>query len=347
MNNCKNFWRIFQSPLWLGSVFTEAKSFRDNPILGSSSLNRIGLHIFRMKIARTFATSRRYFLKQDLDSQKVEEYLKTGFIKDSEFLSAPEYSALKKEVFESDWLCHEMRQGSTVTRKVFLNRIELLDNYPLLASFIANPKVLARIRYVAGTGGQPVFSIQAILSKSNGVHDPQTDIHSDTFHSNAKAWFFLSNVEEENGPLSYVPGSHELTSKRLRWEKQQSVVAKHHPNIYHSRGSFRVTIPELNKMGFCAPKKFIVKENTLVVADTVGFHCRTPSVKDGCRVEIYATLRRNPYIPFLDFDLFSTPYIRNRIGIVSIFLLKILSKVGFKKMPWKLVGYKKINDQLS
>ena len=57
------------------------------------------------------------------------------------------------------------------------------------------------IRYVAGTGGEPIFSLQAIFSgHSPRGNDPQSDFHTDTFHSTAKAWLFLENVAKDKGP---------------------------------------------------------------------------------------------------------------------------------------------------
>lgn len=87
---------------------------------------------------------------------------------------------------------------------LFSDESELTYKFPKLASFITNPELLARLRFVAGVGGEPIFSIQAIFSKANTNNDPQMIVHSDTFHSNAKAWFFLEHVGEDDGPLAYV-----------------------------------------------------------------------------------------------------------------------------------------------
>ena len=39
------------APLHAAALVTAAKSFRDNPILGSPALNRAGLHVARMRAA--------------------------------------------------------------------------------------------------------------------------------------------------------------------------------------------------------------------------------------------------------------------------------------------------------
>lgn len=333
-------------PFWVVGLFTEQKSFCDNPIIGSTLLNKLGLHFYRVKIANLFAKYRRFFLKKYLNPQKRDEYHNNGYTLDFNFLNQDDFDEIKKEVFESIWPLREMNQGGTVTRRIFLNEAELTLKQPKLAAFINNPELLARIRYVAGVGGQPIFSIQAIFFEANNTHDPQMVVHADTFHPNAKAWFFLENVCEDDGPFAYVKGSHQLTDQRLKWERRQSLVAKYDSNVYHARGSFRATPEDLKEMGLMSPQKMAVPANTLVVADTFGFHCRSNSSHAACRVEIYATLRRNPFLPFVNFDIFSIPFIKHSSGYFSIIFLSFLAKVGLRKMPWRIVGEGKVKDKI-
>ncbi|HYN54810.1 MAG TPA: phytanoyl-CoA dioxygenase family protein, partial [Methylotenera sp.] len=268
-------------------------------------------------MANRFVAFRRLFLSKHVCKTKQLEYQKNGFTKGCNFLEDAEFDALKKEVFESTWLLREMRQGNTVTRRVFLNEFSLASKSPKLYALITNPELLSQIRYIAGVGGQPIFSIQAIFSNANDASDPQTIPHADTFHPNAKAWFFLENVGENDGPFAYVRGSHQLTNKRLAWEKKQSLSAKHHPIIYHARGSFRALKDDLHEMNLPNPEKIEVVANTLVVADMFGFHCRSISPQATCRVEIYATLRRTPFLPWPGLHLFSIPYFKTRSGDLS------------------------------
>ena len=39
-----------------------------------------------------------------------------------------------------------------------------------------------------------------------GLPDPQTDLHTDTFHPTVKAWLFLTDVAADAMPFVYVPG---------------------------------------------------------------------------------------------------------------------------------------------
>ena len=84
-----------------------------------------------------------------------------------------------------------------------------------------------------------------------------------------------------------------------------------------------------------------VRANTLVVADTFGFHGRTPSPASTRRVELYATLRRNPFLPWTGLDPLALPGVKNHMGS----LLTALDRLGVAPMPWmwKPVGHMRID----
>jgi hypothetical protein len=209
-----------------------------------------------------------------------------------------------------------------------------------MADFLHDRRLLQLIRYVASTGGEPAFSIQCIMASASGaVDDPQCTVHADTFHSTAKAWFFVHDVGPEEGPFLYVPGSHIVTPQRLAWEREQSLSARGHPKRDHAEGSFRITLEELKRLDLPAPKPMAVRANTLIVADTFGFHGRTPSPAATRRIEIYGSLRRNPFVPWTGLDPLSLPGVQSRIGSALV----ILDRLGIARMPWRPVGHVKLD----
>jgi len=52
-------YRWLLAPFYLLSIFTAAKSFRGNPVLGSRTLNRWGLHVLRKRVAGRIGQWRR------------------------------------------------------------------------------------------------------------------------------------------------------------------------------------------------------------------------------------------------------------------------------------------------
>lgn len=330
--------------LWLPSIFSQSKSFSGNPVIGNKFLNANGLHVFRLRLAHRLASFRRNQLSSGLSKEDLQQYHAQGFILKEDFLPAGLFEKLRQEVFSADWALREMQQGNTITRRVFLDEKGIEKKAPALAKLMQHHPTLKRlIRYVAATGGEPVFSIQAIITSGANANDPQTTPHADTFHSNAKAWLFLQDVADDDGPLCYVEGSHQLSAKRLAWEKQQSLSAAKHANRYHARGSFRASATDLIQMDLQPPKRFVVNKNTLVIADTFGFHGRAISDRPTMRIEIYASLRRNPFALWTGFHFLSLPWFKHKTGSSYLGVLEWLKKCKLGVQPWKKVTRGKID----
>ena len=168
--------------------------------------------------------------------------------------------------------------------------------------------------------------------------DPQTKLHADAFHSSVKAWLFLTDVAEEDGPFIYVPGSHRPTRRRLAWERRVSVTAAESSDFQTARGSLRITPQEVRRLGFTEPQKFAVPQNTLVVADTLGFHARGISAAPSVRVEIWAYGRRNPFLPWLGFDVAAMPSIKGRAVPVYWSVMDLVERLHLGRNPWLNTG---------
>jgi hypothetical protein len=326
---------VVKAPLWVAAIATGAKSFVDNPVIGSPRLNRWGLHVARVRAAAFVARHRRRWLARGVSLSDQQAFARDGFVVVPDVLPPADFERLRAEVLDDAWETREMRQGSTVTRRVFLDVATLRRGKPVLADLLARRDLLSLIRYVAATGGAPAFSIQCIIANEAGaVDDPQCVVHADTFHATAKAWYFLHDVGPDEGPFLYVPGSHVPTQARLAWERRQSLSARGHDKRDHAEGSFRIAAEELGALGLPPPKPVAVRANTLVVADTFGFHGRTPSPQATRRLEIYASLRRNPFTPWTGLDPLSLPFVRARVGSA----LGLLDRLGLVRTPYRPVG---------
>ena len=71
-----------------------------------------------------------------------------------------------------------------------------------------------------------------------------------------------------------------------------------------------IAAPTSNRLP--AARRFDVPANTLVVADTFGFHARTAAMQASARVEIWAYGRRNPFLPWIGLDPLSMPGLAER-----------------------------------
>ncbi len=299
-------------PWWTVQLLTGAKSFRDNPLIGSKRLNRMGLHRARVRLTHRLAEWRRARLAKQLSAADLGQFARQGYVLVPDYLPAEQFAALRKAVLERASPAREMVQGDAITRRIAIDDAMLRD-VPALRGLLRAPRWTGLMRYVSSFDIEPLYYIQTILThRHDAPADPQTHLHADTFHPTMKAWYFLTDVAEEDGPLTYVPGSHRLTPERLQWEQEKALIAPEGVDHLSARGSMRVTPPELPRLGLPAPVAFAVPANTLVVVDTCGFHARGASSRPSIRVEIWAYSRRNPFIPWLGLDPLSLPGIAER-----------------------------------
>ncbi len=297
------------------SLLTGAKSFRSNRWVGSQRLNRLGLHVARKRVADALAAVRRVWLGTYLPEADRRAMDQEGMLVKSAFLPSTELATVREEILSALWPTIEMAQPPAFTRRVNLDAQLCEGRFPALARLIQNPALLRALRYAAGCPGTPIVSLQII--RSSGVaagHDPQTDWHRDTFHSAGKAWLFLHDVPADQGPFAFVPGSHRPTPAHWAWERDQSVQTKVEPNAMHANGSFRIDEATLKQLGYIQTYTAEVPGNTLVVADMSGFHRRTPSAQPTVRVEVYFSLRRNPFFAGLVPSLLGLPVLRRHWG---------------------------------
>jgi len=330
--------RWWRAPFWLAALATGAKSFADNPILGSPRLNRAGLHVRRLKLAHRLAWMRRRRLARNVPAEWREQFDRDGFVAVPDFLPGDAFKRLRSALLDGSWESRAHRQGDTITRRIPVGP-ELLRRVPELRSLLTDRRWKGLLAYIASTADEPIYYIQTIAGGvEQGPPDPQLQLHSDTFHPSLKAWLFLTDVADDGRPLTYVPGSHRLTPERLRWEREKSERVTVEGDRLSQRGSFRIAAEELAGLGLAEPVRFAVPANTLVAADTYGFHARGDSDHATLRVEIWAYCRRTPFLPWTGFGLLSLGPVAARRAIWLGRSLDLLDRLGLAKQHWIPVG---------
>lgn len=325
-------------PMRAAAVFTGAKSFRHNPLLASPRLNRMGLHVKRIALAETLAKKRQAGLRHLVTPEQAADIERDGFILVRNVLPDDVFARLSDEVENTFFEAREMKQGDTVTRFITLPPA-LLKNLPELNAFVSGRLFQGLLRYMASFNHDPLVTLHTVLTDpGKGNPDPQTNYHSDTFHATAKGWFFLRYVEMADGPFSYVPGSHRLTKGRIEWEREQSLIASRHPDGHHALGSFRASTSDIEAMGYGDAVPFPVPANSLVIADTHGFHARCVSSRPSTRLAVYGSLRSNPFMPLTGLDPFSLPGLKGRKAQAVDFGRAAIAKMTGGQESQPLVG---------
>ncbi len=182
------------------------------------------------------------------------------------------------------------RAGSGGTRLDGVRVRELTASLPATQALLTDPRLVACLSAVerrpvdAVDGGEFEF----VTCRADGdAHDPEWDLHSDIFFTTHKAWLYLDDVRLEDGPLAYVPGSHRLTPGRLRAIYAHSVTWAPPEN-----GSRRIGPTE--RAGL-QERVMTCAANTLVIANTSGFHRRVPGQPGARRRAAHVSARANPF----------------------------------------------------
>ena len=110
------------------------------------------------------------------------------------------------------------------------------------------------------------------------------------------------------------------------------------PRAHHASGSFRIRVSELQALGLPPVKRLAVKANTLLVADTFGFHGRTQSEKSTVRIELRWHMRRNPFLPWTGLDVKALPGLKERELAAFLKAGDVLEKQFGIRHIWRDVG---------
>jgi hypothetical protein len=315
------------------TILSGHKSFVGHPVIGDQALNAAGLHRWRVATAAALSQRRRRAIARRIAPQDAAALDRDGFVMKRDYLPTEEFHAIRDAVFAGSLPAREMRQGAAVTRMTPISAPALAS----LRAMAARREIADLMGYAAGRSGSPAFFLQTVITDpAKGAPDPQTALHADTFHPTAKLWWFLTDVGEDDGPFVFVPGGHALTPARLAWEHAQSLTAAADGKRHHALGSFRISPDGLAELGYGAPKRIAVPANTLVIANTYGFHNRAPSERPTLRVELHGYLRRNPFMPWNGLD--PSGLIGQRKIDAFFWWLDMRGRLFGKSSIWKDVG---------
>ena len=330
--------RVLLTPLWVAQVLSQEKFFARNPVIGNPWLNEHGLHTARVRVAHRLAAMRRRRLARLVPAEDRQAFDCDGFVVKRDFLPPDLFGALLEQVRALRAPAREMIEGDTVTRHIALDP-HVLRHVPAAARLLDMPLYNGLIRYIGASAAAPMTYIQTILSHATaGRPDPQTDFHTDTFHPTVKAWLFLTDVDEDAMPFVYVPGSHRVTPRRLAWERRMSIEASRRRHLPEERLVRAISPEALREIGLPPPRAFAAPANTLIVADTFGFHARGASRQPTMRVEIWASGRRNPFLPWSGLDPWSIGDLALRKPLLYWKSLDLLAATGLGRQRWRPRG---------
>jgi hypothetical protein len=261
-------------------------------IVESKLLNILGVQVFRAVAAHAF---------QDLHemrgasavSHELDELRREGLIKLRDFLQPDHFAELRREWFtlaESTKKLVIERHGPNSLAKIRIRHSDTTE-LPGIRRFLDDPRlrqILAAIQRRHPDDVDTNAWWECLTQGQGGVGDPQTFLHSDTFFHTYKAWFYLDDVDLEHGPLAYVPHSHHLSCARLFYMYRESCTREAKDGYERVSGEYQERLG-LRETVITCPR------NTLVVADTCGYHRRLPGEPGWSRRALYLDLRPDPF----------------------------------------------------
>jgi hypothetical protein len=331
-------WRRLLLPVYFLTIASSAKSFRDNPVIGSERLNRWGLHVTRKRIAARIGAWRRRQLAGLVSVEDRAAFERDGFIVKRNFLDPATFRTFRDEIMGLNTAAREAVIGDTLTRLIPLDATTL-RGLPTTRAVLEGRAYRNLLDYVHSFRRRPHLYVQTVFSQFCAAEpDVQSFFHSDTFHPTVKAWLFLEDVDADAAPFTYVPGSHRHNRRRLAWERRMSRTARLAGDRLTAEGSLRISEREIRRLGYGPPVRMPVGANTLVVADTSGIHARGTTTRQTARVSIWAYSRSNPFLPWVGGDLATLPLLKGHALRLYWAVTDRLKDARRAPRDWRWVG---------
>lgn len=279
------------------------KIYSDEKIINDIELNKKGLHIYRILLARRIEQYRRKNLGFQ-NHNLYKEWEERGIVILPNFLDENKYN----ELLEYSNLMIENKQPFS---------LDLSQNYAfqeLLSMAASAPSTVQTL-------GSEYVDFDNIDPNEEQYH-----LHSDTFQPCIKIFYYINEIKEDEGPFCFVPTSNHVENPELlKWLYKVSCIAldlshEEYDNILPSklgtlaadtwgkavnitfsprlgrRYNDSVLNKHLDNMNLPPMMPIIGKGNTLVIANTSGFHRRNRAKKGTIRTTLRNGQRFNPFM---------------------------------------------------
>lgn len=255
-------------------------------------LNRLGAQPFRIWLAE-----KRYALRGKKVGKELKYYIETlekdGIVVIENFLPQEQFEALEAEcllALDKEERTRIKHDGPNVYTNI---------NFPKLKAYkqIRNVLGSATVQQLFNAAERRSFGQEYIAKHlttlvqgpEGELTDPETELHEDTFFNTFKAWLYITDVELEDAPFVFVKGSHKNDVTRRKSKSFDYSLKKDKIN------SRRISEDELRELGL-EETHYVAKKNTLVMANTLGFHRRLRGKEGHIRIGLAYSTRFNPFI---------------------------------------------------
>lgn len=265
--------------------------FSDKKVVESHLLNYAGAQVLRMLLSSA-AFAIRGVSKSWPDNEWTRQLQRSGFVILPGFLDPDAFERVKQDFVEATRIGRyaPIQDGDTRSERYTLSN-QLWNTLPSVARMLSDPRLIRTLEGAERKAieiGDVWFDVVRNGDPKKG-QDSQKQLHSDIFFTTHKVWFFLEPVKVEDGPLCFAEGTNRVSWKRLVFEYSKSIRFDQLTDY-----SFRVEPDDKAFLGL-DEKALTCPENTLVIANTCGFHRRGEAVAGHTRKQIHFCIRSKPF----------------------------------------------------
>lgn len=263
-------------------------------LVNSKFLNQKGIQKWRMAKAIERYKDRKFEVSPLIKDQAHDIYNK-GITQIDNFLDKDHFAQVAAECRAIRDIGHwqnEKKMGPNVIKNLALKGLDL-SPYPGLKKLIEDERIkrmfeAAEKRPIDIYGDNFYVLLQYLVQGDEDAHDPESDLHVDTFFNTHKAWLYIDDVKLENGPFVFVEESHKVDTpyrieKEYEYSKRKNV-----------KGSRRIPQSELDEQNM-KERICTCNKNTLVLANTLGYHRRLNGKGGHDRLTVAFSARFNPF----------------------------------------------------
>ncbi|MEQ1879193.1 MAG: phytanoyl-CoA dioxygenase family protein [Bdellovibrionia bacterium] len=257
-------------------------------VVENSALNYLGVQVARLLLTSAAYAARglRGGYQESAESAALR---RDGIISFPDFLEEAHFEEVKREfgLAGTAGRFQPIDDGGTRVERHTLAQDEW-RKLPAVRSLLEDQRLLGILHAAERRPVEP-RDVWFDEIRRGAAPDSQTQMHTDVFFNSHKVWLFLEDVSLDDGPLCYMKGTHRASFQRMVFEYRQSIRFKQLTDY-----SFRLSQDELRRFP-AREVKLVVGANTLVIANTRGFHRRGDALPGRRRKQIHFAVRENPF----------------------------------------------------
>ena len=212
----------------------------------------------------------------------VNDFLRDGVISLTNFATDAQVAACRLELEPQFDAARRAHAESTSTEPTFYHRLSNANELAPSSAFFYDSSLIWDIvrAYMSPKASSVRREAELRWDVIQNEVSPEDLFHFDSWHPNLKAFLYLTDVDESNGPFRYLVGSHKRASWRRKREMEWEAEGWGGSYGHYFPGE----VKRLKREHGFEERVFTAKAGTLIIGDYSGLHRGTPIRSGGRRI---------------------------------------------------------------